>query len=51
MQSKFDLSPMFKHVLDKDNKLFTYSAYQGSKVNSHVEIKNVEEAQIFVRKF
>lgn len=50
MQSKFDLSPMFKHVLDKKNKLFTYSAYKGSKVDSHVQINNIDEAQMFVRR-
>jgi hypothetical protein len=49
MQSKFDLSPMFKHILHKSNKLFAYSAYQGSKVNSQIQLNNKEEAQMFVR--
>ena len=48
VQSRFHLSPMFKHVLDKGNKLFTYSSYKGSKVDSHVHINNIEEAQGFV---
>lgn len=44
LQSKFDLSPMFKHVLDKESKLFASSV----KAVAQVEIKNIEEAQCFV---
>ena len=50
IQSKFDFTPLFKHIFDSDHKFFMYSNYQGSKIKTKFKTDTEAEAQKIISK-